>query len=95
MRDLVCSAWYQKLWGKDREVDGKFVRGVQMDAIGDSRISNAAGGWREGVPFGSLTGDRADRIILDDPHSLDTAESDAQRNRTALRFRESRALTSQ
>jgi predicted phage terminase large subunit-like protein len=89
MRDLVCSAWYQKLWGKDHEVDGKIVRGVEMDARGDSRISNTAGGWREGVPFGSLTGNRADRILIDDPSSVDTAESDAQRNRTSIRFRES------
>jgi hypothetical protein len=89
MRALVCSEWYQMLWGKDHEVNGKLVRGVEMVARGDSRISNTAGGWREGVPFGSLTGSRADRIILDDPSSVDTAESDAQRNRTALRFRES------
>jgi predicted phage terminase large subunit-like protein len=77
------------LWGKDREVNGKLVRGVEMDAVGDSRISNTAGGWRKGVPFKSLTGDKADRIILDDPHSQDTAESDAQRYKTALNFRES------
>jgi predicted phage terminase large subunit-like protein len=90
MRDLVSSEWYQLLWGKDRDLpDGKKLRGVQMIARGDSRVSNSAGGWREGVPFGSLTGNRADRIILDDPHSIDTAESDAQRNKTALRFRES------
>src|SRR5450759_3941292 len=89
MRDLVCSEWYQMLWGKDREVDGKIVRGVDMIARGDSRISNTAGGWREGVPFGSLTGSRADRLIIDDPSSVDTAESDAQRNRTSIRFRES------
>src|SRR5450759_456275 len=73
MRDLVSSEWYQMLWGKDHEVDGKLVHGVEMDARGDSRISNTAGGWRKGVPFKSLTGDKADRILLDDPHSLDTA----------------------
>jgi predicted phage terminase large subunit-like protein len=89
MRDLVCSEWYQMLWGKDREAGGKLVRGVEMVARGDSRISNTAGGWREGVPFGSLTGSRADRLIIDDPSSVDTAESDAQRNRTSIRFRES------
>jgi hypothetical protein len=48
MRDLVCSEWYQALWGRDHEVDGKIARGVKMDAVGDSRISNTAGGWREG-----------------------------------------------
>jgi hypothetical protein len=87
MRDLVCSEWYQMLWGKDREVGGKIVRGVEIVARGDSRISNTAGGWREGVPFGSLTGSRADRLLIDDPSSVDTAESDAQRNRTSIRFR--------
>jgi predicted phage terminase large subunit-like protein len=79
MRDLCVSEWYQSLWGDK----------VVMDAVGDTRISNKAGGWREGVPFGSLTGARADRVIIDDPHSVDTAESEAQRNRTTLRFRES------
>jgi len=49
MRDLV----YQMLWGKDRTLaDGTRVRGVQLISRGDSRISNTAGGWREGVPFG-------------------------------------------
>ena len=62
MRDLVTSEWYQLLWGKDRDLpDGKKVRGVQMIARGDSRVSNSAGGWREGVPFGSFTGNRADQ----------------------------------
>jgi hypothetical protein len=90
MRDLVTSEWYQILWGQDRKLpDGTTVRGVEMVAVGETRISNTAGGWREGVPFGSLTGNRADRVIIDDAHSIDTAESDAQRARTALRFRES------
>lgn len=53
MRDLVTSDWYQILWGKDRELpDGTKVRGVKMVAVGEMRISNSAGGWREGVPFG-------------------------------------------
>ena len=88
MRDLVCSEWYQALWGKPHEVDGKMVAGVEMAAVGETRISNKAGGWREGMPFGSLQGLRADRLIIDDAHSIDTAESDAQRARTALRFKE-------
>jgi predicted phage terminase large subunit-like protein len=90
MRDLVCSPWYQMLWGKQRTVpNGRIIKGVEMVAVGERMISNTAGGWRKGVPFGSLTGERADRVILDDPHSVDTAESDAQRHRTAMRFRES------
>jgi hypothetical protein len=37
MRDLVCSEWYRMLWGKDREVNGKIVPGVEIVARGDSR----------------------------------------------------------
>jgi hypothetical protein len=90
MCGLVMSDWYQMLWGEDRkQPDGTIIPGVKMVATGETKISNTAGGWREGIPFGSLTGNRADRVILDDPHSVDTAESDAQRNKTTMRFRES------
>jgi hypothetical protein len=66
MRDLVCSEWYQMLWGKDREVGGKIVRGVEMVARGDSRISNTAGGWREGAGLfdGELPAKRYQRKVL-------------------------------
>jgi predicted phage terminase large subunit-like protein len=98
MRDLVMSPWYQSLFGQDHEIhfvneDGtttpKMVRGVQLVSTGETRISNTVGGFREGIPFKSLTGNRADRIIIDDPHSLETAESDAERERTARNFLES------
>jgi hypothetical protein len=36
MRDLVCSAWYQMLWGKDRNSpDGTKVRGIKAVLVGD------------------------------------------------------------
>jgi hypothetical protein len=54
------------LWGRDHEVDGKLVRGVEMDARGDSRISNTAGGWRKGVPFGPHF-PKADRRLDENP----------------------------
>src|SRR5690606_9916284 len=46
-------------------------------------------GGREGVPFASMTGGRGDRVIIDDPHSTETAESDADRQTTTRIFRES------
>ncbi len=77
---LVRSDWYQQRWP------------VDITSLGDMRTANARGGWREALPFGSLTGGRADRLILDDPHSVDGAESDADRERATIRFRESASL---
>jgi predicted phage terminase large subunit-like protein len=78
-RTLVSSEWYQRLWG-DR---------VKLTKTGEGHIECAASGWRMTIPFGSLTASRADRLLIDDPHSIDTAESDADRDRTTMRFRES------
>ncbi len=41
------------------------------------------------MPFASLTGGRGDRVIIDDPHSTETAESEAERLNTTRIFRES------
>ena len=79
MRTLVMSTWYQQHWG-DR---------VKLVNTGEGHIENSAGGWRQAVAFGSLTGGKCDRLILDDPHSVDGAESDKDRDRAVLRFRES------
>jgi predicted phage terminase large subunit-like protein len=40
------------------------------------------------VAFGSLTSQRGDRVLIDDPHSTDTVESELERGNTARRFRE-------
>jgi hypothetical protein len=73
MRDLVMSPWYQMLFGDNHEIHfinpdatitTKIVRGVQLVATGETRISNTVGGFREGIPFKSLTGNRAAPINL-------------------------------
>jgi predicted phage terminase large subunit-like protein len=79
MRDLVQSDWYQDLWGKE----------VELTRVAEMSFANTATGFREGVPFASLTGGRGHRVIIDDPHSTETAESEAERNRTTRIFRES------
>lgn len=76
-RDLIASDWYQKLWP-----EVKLVRSAEMSFANDST------GFREGIPFGSLTSQRGDRLIIDDPHSTKTAESDAERTATTRLFRE-------
>jgi len=79
MRDLVESEWYQALWGE----------AVHLTRSGEKSFSNTAQGWREAKPFASLTGGRGDRVIIDDPHSTEKAESPADRETTTRIFRES------
>lgn len=78
MRDLVNSEWFQTLWPA-----------AQLVRFGEESFANVSTGWREGMPFKSLTGGRAHRLIIDDAHSVETAESDAERKRVIRTFRES------
>lgn len=76
-RDLILSDWYQSLWPE-----------VKLTRAGETSFANDKTGTREGHAFGSLTSQRGDRLIIDDPHSTETAESDAERLRTTRKFRE-------
>lgn len=77
MRDLILSDWFQALWPE-----------VTLVRKGDTAVSNDATGYRESSAFGSLTSKRGDRLIIDDPHSVKTAESEDERNTTTRLFRE-------
>lgn len=77
MRDLVMSDWYRALWPE-----------VVLTRTGEMSFANKKMGNRECSAFGSLTSKRGDRLIIDDPHSTDTAESDQERPATVRRFRE-------
>ena len=77
MRTLVESEKYQALWPM------RLIRAAEMS------FENDKGGWRESIPIGSLTGGRGHRLLIDDPHSIDSSESDATRERTVRNFRES------
>jgi len=77
MRALVKSTWYQQHWP------------VKLIREGEGDFENSAGGKRQAIPFPSLTGGKCDRLLIDDPHSVDTAESDVERDKAVRRFRES------
>lgn len=77
MRMLIESQWYQELWP------------IKLTRANDTYLENENLGWRRSVPFGSLTGGRAHRLLIDDPHSVDSAESDLDRERARMRFHES------
>lgn len=66
-RRLITSSWYQDRWS--------------VPLVGDSnqkgRFENTSTGFREAMPFTSMTGSRGSRVILDDPISVDDANSEA------------------
>lgn len=76
-RNLTLSPWYQALWP-----DVRLVR------RGETSFENSDTGTREGSAFKSLTSKRGDRLIIDDPHSTETAESDIERANAVRIFRE-------
>lgn len=77
-RELIKSEWYQERWGD------RFQFKPAQDA--KTRYENTAMGFRQTSSVGaSLIGHRGDRIIIDDPHSPQTAESEADRT-TALQW---------
>ncbi len=79
-RDLMMSKAFQELYGDT----------VVLRKIGEEKVSNAAHGWKLASSVGGVgTGERGDRIILDDPHNVKESESEVVRNETIRWFRES------
>jgi predicted phage terminase large subunit-like protein len=76
-RDLIRSEWYRTLWPE-----------VEMVRAGETSFANSDTGSREGVTFAGITGKRGDRVVIDDPHSVKGAESEAERTRTVREFLE-------
>lgn len=76
-RDLIRSEWFRTLWPE-----------VALSREGERSFANSDTGSREGVAFASITGKRGDRVLIDDPHSLKGAESEAERNATIRLFME-------
>jgi predicted phage terminase large subunit-like protein len=80
MRRLITSEWYQERWGDRVELTG--------DQNQKTKFENSSTGFRQAAAAGSITGSRGDRVIIDDPHSVDGANSDQQRESTTLWFQE-------
>src|SRR5919199_4208322 len=74
-RLLVTSPWFQRLW----------PLALADDQDAKTRFENAARGWRMASSVGGVgTGERADRLIVDDPHAVADANSPALLERAAL-----------
>lgn len=76
MRALVTSPEYRALWGT----------GTGLIKHGTSSFMNESRGSREARAFKSMTGGRGDVVLVDDPHSTETAESDKERAKTVRTF---------
>lgn len=79
MRRLIMSEWYQARWP-----------GVKMtaDQNAKTKFENESGGFRQAAAAGSITGSRGDRVIIDDPHSVEGANSEQMRASTVEWFLE-------
>jgi predicted phage terminase large subunit-like protein len=80
MRRLITSEWYQDRWGDRVQLTG--------DQNQKTKFENTSTGFRQAAAAGSITGARGDRVIIDDPHSVDGANSDAMRESTVQWFKE-------
>lgn len=78
MRLLVTSEWYQERWPVALSRD-------QSEKI---NFENEARGFRQACPVRSMTGKRGHRIVWDDPHSAEGANSSAEREEAVRIFRE-------
>jgi predicted phage terminase large subunit-like protein len=79
-RDLILSDWYRELWPEVFDRSGKLKR------AGETSFENHDFGFRQGVAFAAITGKRGDVVIIDDPHSVDGAESETERTGTVRKF---------
>jgi predicted phage terminase large subunit-like protein len=78
MRRLVSSEWYQNLWPTP----------LTRDQNEKQKFENKETGFRQAMAMKSLTGTRGDRVLIDDPHSIEGALSEADRNTTIRIFSE-------
>lgn len=77
-RRLIQSKWYQDRWPIE----------LTSDQNAKTKFENDATGFREAMAFTSMTGSRGDRVILDDPHSVDDANSATKLAADVMTFRE-------
>lgn len=77
-RRLIQSEWYQSRWSIT----------ITSDQNSKSKFENDKTGFREAMAFTSMTGSRGDRVTLDDPLSVDDANSEAALAAAESTFRE-------
>lgn len=80
---LVSSPVYRELWGPAGRGKARFALVKQ----GETLVSNSVMGSKLATSVGGVgTGERGDRVIIDDPHNVKEAESEAVRTSTVEWF---------
>lgn len=80
-RRLIQSNWYQARWGHGSDWTKPFV--LTSDQNAKVRYDNDKLGYRISTSVGGLgTGEGGDVVVVDDPHNVEEAESDAVRAST-------------
>jgi predicted phage terminase large subunit-like protein len=88
MKSLLLNVFFPAWeWGPMYRTRWPHVQLV-ADQNAKTKFENTKSGFREAVAFESLTGVRGDRVLIDDPHSVDSAQSDAERQTTNQTFLE-------
>ena len=70
-RTLIESAWYRERWGDRFE--------LRDDQNEKRKFETDRTGYRVIATIGAGTGERGDYVVMDDPHSVDGAESESER----------------
>lgn len=78
-RRLLLSEWFQRLWPRVQ---------LQRDQSEKIKFENTSTGFREVATPSNITGRRGDRVVVDDPLSAENANSEAEREKVNLWFRE-------
>lgn len=78
-RRLLLSPWFQRLWPSVT---------LQRDQSEKIKFENTSTGFREVATPSNITGRRGDRVVVDDPLSAENANSEAEREKVNLWFRE-------
>lgn len=86
-RELIRSAWYQERWGNVVGSMRDTKLQIRRDQDQKTRFQNSKGGYRFSTSTSGIMGEGGDFIILDDPHNVESAESDYQREATVERIR--------
>lgn len=79
-RDLLLSTKFKEMWGK----------GFRLRKIGEVKVTNDKTGSKLATSVQGIgTGERGNRVIVDDPHNIKDSESEAVRGEAVRWFKES------
>ena len=86
-RELIRGQWYMERWGDVVGALRDTKLAIRKDQDQKTRFANSKGGYRFSTSVAGIMGEGGDFVILDDPHNVEQAESDDDRDSTVERIR--------